>query len=124
RGAKQILTQQAPEGRARDGGLRLGEMERDTLIAHGITRFMLDKFMDAADAYITRVCDICGGFAQRKLMENSGRTVGPADKFFCQVCQNYDYITTIRIPYCFKLLCQELLSMNIEPKIKTANSFD
>ena len=51
--------------RSRDGGLRLGEMERDALIAHGISKFLHEKMMYNSDAYATYICDQCGLFAQR-----------------------------------------------------------
>jgi len=62
RGPKTSLTRQAPEGRSRDGGLRLGEMERDAILAHGLAKFLKEKLLDNSDAFTTWVCDKCGFF--------------------------------------------------------------
>jgi len=113
RGPRLLLTRQPPEGRARDGGLRLGEMERDALCAHGLSKFIKEKFLDNSDIYETYVCDLCGLFAQR-LQRNDNE-----DIYFCKSCQNYTEISKIVIPYAFKLFLQELMALNIAPRIRT-----
>jgi DNA-directed RNA polymerase, beta subunit/140 kD subunit len=121
RGPRTILTRHPPEGRSRDGGLRLGEMERDAILAHGLSRFLKEKLLDTSDAYSTFVCDICGLFAQRlfRNVKDNKKYRSANDIFYCQACKNSNQISQIMIPYAFKLLIQELMSMNIVPRIRT-----
>ena len=119
RGTRTLLTHQPPEGRSRDGGLRLGEMERDAIIAHGAAKFLFEKMMYNSDAYATYVCDICGIFAQRVPRKSNMPYPTPSDVYFCPFCNNYNKISKIMIPYAFKLLIQELTAMCIAPRIRT-----
>lgn len=121
RGPRTILTRQPLEGRSRDGGLRLGEMERDAIIAHGMSKFLKEKMVDSSDAYKTYVCNKCGLFAQRLMKTGSKSVISPDDIYFCSACNNYTEISQICIPYAFKLLIQELMSMSIAPRIKFKN---
>ena len=118
RGPVTILTHQAPEGRSRDGGLRLGEMERDAVIAHGMSKFLKERLMDCSDAYSTYVCGICGIFAVRQDSRHNKPSPSPDDTFYCKLCNNYSDIHQIIIPYAFKLMIQELMAMNIVPRIR------
>jgi DNA-directed RNA polymerase II subunit RPB2 len=119
RGPRTLLTRQPPEGRSRDGGLRLGEMERDALIAHGLSKFLNEKMMYNSDAYATYVCDICGLFAQRAPRKENKTEPSPSDVYYCPNCNNVNKITKIMIPYAFKLLLQELMAMSVAPRIRT-----
>ena len=99
-----MLTRQCSEGRARGGGLRLGEMERDCFIGHGSALFLKEKMLDCADNYRVFICKECGMIA----------TVNPDKNIFkCNYCKNATDIVQIRIPYAFKLLTQELNTMNV-----------
>jgi DNA-directed RNA polymerase II subunit RPB2 len=125
RGPQTILTRQPPEGRSRDGGLRFGEMERDTMISHGLARFLKERLLETADIYSCYVCDKCGLFAQRMMRKDNKAYPTKKDIYFCQACRNYTDISKIRIPYAFKLLLQELLAMNICPRIRVKkNAYD
>jgi len=119
RGPQTILTRQPPEGRARDGGLRFGEMERDSNLAHGIAKFLKERLLETSDVYHCHVCNQCGLFAQRMLRKDNKPYPTKKDIYFCQACRNYTDISKIRIPYAFKLLIQELMAMNICPRITT-----
>jgi len=118
RGPLTVLMRQPPEGRARDGGLRLGEMERDSNLSHGISRFLKQKLCDNSDAYTTHVCDICGLFAQRLFKKDNQSHASANDLHYCAACKNYTRISKIMIPYAFKLVLQEMMSMNIAPRIR------
>lgn len=118
RGPKTMLMHQPPEGRSRDGGLRCGEMERDTLLAHGISKFLKEKLMDTSDAYSTYVCDMCGLFAQRLFKKDNQSHASANDLHYCPACKNYTKISKVMIPYAFKLVLQEMMAMNIAPRIR------
>lgn len=118
RGPRTLLTRQPPEGRSREGGLRFGEMERDAIIAHGMARFLKERLMETADAYMTYICDNCGLFAQRMRRPDSKPYATKKDLYHCPACRNTTNISKIRIPYAFKLLLQELMAMNIAPRMR------
>uniref|UniRef100_A0A914HEK2 DNA-directed RNA polymerase subunit beta n=1 Tax=Globodera rostochiensis TaxID=31243 RepID=A0A914HEK2_GLORO len=105
KGPRAVLTRQPTEGRARDGGLRLGEMERDCLIAYGASMLLMERLMISSDQFSMDVCSECG------LIGYSG---------WCQNCKSSDAMAKIKIPYACKLLFQELQGMNIVPRLKTA----
>jgi len=112
KGPKTILTRQPPEGRSKDGGLRFGEMERDCMISHGMGQFLKERLVDTSDIYHVYVCSGCGLFASKMIEKNI---------YKCKLCdiQKRNYTTfKIAIPYAFKLLIQELQTINILPKIK------
>lgn len=94
------------------------EMERDTVIAHGMAKFLKERLMDCSDAYSTFVCGICGMFARRIDDRKNKPTPEPNDKYFCPTCKNYSDIHQIMLPYAFKLMLQELMSMHIAPRIR------
>lgn len=95
------------------------EMERDSIISHGMSKFLKERLMDTSDAYSTYVCDLCGLFAQRIIKKENKTYPQNTDIYHCPSCRNRTKISKIIIPYAFKLLIQELLSMNIAPRIRT-----
>ena len=111
RGPVAMLTRQPMEGRARDGGLRMGEMERDCLISHGVANFMRDRFFINSDPYRVHVCENCGMIAQADLRKGVFWCNRPdCQQLRAKVCQ-------VHIPYACKLLFQELMTMCIAPRI-------
>mmetsp|Transcript_20120 Transcript_20120/g.36498 ORF Transcript_20120/g.36498 Transcript_20120/m.36498 type:complete len:1233 (-) Transcript_20120:626-4324(-) len=113
RGPVAMLTRQPLEGRARDGGLRMGEMERDCLITHGCANFMRDRFFCNSDQYRIHICERCGLTAQANLKKMTYECRTP-------MCVGRPYkICQIEIPYACKLLFQELQAMCINTRIYT-----
>ena len=94
-------------------------MERDAIISHGMSKFLKERFLDVSDAYSCYVCDICGLFAQRVIKKTNKSSPQSSDTYKCASCKNTTKISKIIIPYAFKLLIQELMSMNIAPRIRT-----
>lgn len=110
-GPKVNLTRQPAEGRRRDGGHRFGEMERDCMCSHGASRFTKGRMMDASDGFGTHVCRCCGAIAAY----NDKRHV-----HICNQCDNRTDFAYVELPYACKLLFQELITMNVAPRIMTS----
>lgn len=105
-GPLQGLNRQPTEGRARDGGLRIGEMERDCMISHGVSRVVRDSLCERSDLFETEICRICGHFAIKD------------DPVGCRICnKREDNIVTIQIPYAMKLTSQYLIGINMVPRL-------
>jgi hypothetical protein len=105
-----LLTRQPAEGRSREGGLRLGEMEVQCNIAHGCFGFLKERLMECSDNYCVHICGKCGMISNVNPSKN---------KFECNSCMNNINFREIRIPYAYKLLTQEIQSMGIATRFKT-----
>ncbi len=105
-----MLTRQPAEGRARDGGLRFGEMERDCMISHATSEFLKEIMMEKSDRFECYICKSCGLIGQ----------VNPRTGVYkCSSCENTTDFAQIRVPYAYKLFLQELESMAICSRIVT-----
>jgi len=131
RGPVTALTRQPVEGRAKLGGLRFGEMERDCILAHGASYFLSDRLLDSSDPFIIHICGSCGllasltfdgsGFFCRvwstadpsKKSSNTGKYVGS---------QTTQGILKVVIPFAAKALLQELTSLMILPRLAGTNN--
>ena len=134
-GKNNNLTKQPVAGRANDGGLRIGEMERDVLISHGMSNFMYDSMMNRADKYYMAVCNLTGmvaAYNEEKDVFFSLLSDGPMQfenitKFDCNMVQKTKYgrnFSIVRVPYTFKLLQQELGACNIQMRLITEDNID
>jgi DNA-directed RNA polymerase II subunit RPB2 len=139
KGPRMMLTRQPVGGRANDGGLRIGEMERDVMIAHGATDFLRESMLDRGDHYYMAVCNKTGGIAVYNPEKNlflSPLADGPLryteslDGKNMQVEQITKYgrdFSVVKVPYVFKLLMHELQAINVKMCIITEdniNQFD
>ena len=114
------LTRQPAEGRSRDGGFRIGEMERDVMIAHGMSKFCRERLYDASDKYSVYVCKKCGMVAsyndgtKNRMYVNADFTV-----HLCKTCNNTTDFARVEVPYAYKLMAQELQTINVVPRLLT-----
>jgi DNA-directed RNA polymerase subunit B len=108
RGQVQMLTKQPTEGRARGGGLRFGEMERDCLIAYGASMMLKDRLLEESDKAEVNICERCGLLSYFDVKQR---------RYVCRVCGEKAKITSVIIAYAFKLLLQEMMSLNVAPRL-------
>ena len=135
RGPRTVLTRQTVQGRSNNGGLRVGEMDRDAILAHGMTSFIQESMMERGDKYYMAICNQTGTIAvynesrniflspmsdgPLKFSENleGGLNIIPVSKY------GRDF-SIVKVPYAFKLLYQELQAMNIQMRLITADNID
>ena len=103
RGAVTSILRQPENGRAKNGGLRLGEMEAQALLAHGASEFLWEKTFSCSDEFYATVCNSCGNFCLEEC---------------CNYCQINGGTSKVAIPFACKLFFMELYCMNIRPRIK------
>ena len=112
RGPIQLLTRQPTEGRANEGGLRLGEMEKDTFVAHGTSLVLKERF--DSDKTIVPICEVCGLIAINDSRKETS---------FCPVCGENSEISNVEMSYAFKLMLDEMKSITIYPKLKLKGKY-
>lgn len=110
RGPVQILTRQPTEGRSKKGGLRMGEMEKDCLVAHGASLLLKERF--DSDKTVVPICTSCGIPA----VYDKGK-----EKSHCPMCGESARIEFVEVSYAFHLLLHELMSIGVFPKLRLEN---
>ncbi len=108
RGKVQILTHQPTEGKARQGALKFGEMERDALIGYGASLLLKERMLDQSDKTSVLICKLCGAMGYYDYIKKTN---------ICPLCGNTQ-LMSVEISYAFKVLLDEIKSMHIMPKIK------
>jgi hypothetical protein len=133
-GPRTALTKQPVSGRANDGGLRIGEMERDGVLGHGACEFLRESMMERGDEYQMVVCNTTGAIAiynRARDLFMSPMADGPLRFFRSETGKGYalDTMTkygrrfsVISIPYSLKLLIQELAAINVQLRIVTEDN--
>ena len=106
RGPVQLLTKQPTEGRSREGGLRLGEMEKDCFVGHGASLLLKERF--SSDEIEIPICENCGMVAVYNKFKN---------KAYCPICGENTKIRFVKMSYAFKLFLDELKALGIYPKL-------
>jgi DNA-directed RNA polymerase beta subunit len=112
RGPIQLLTRQPTEGKAKEGGLRLGEMEKDTFVAHGASLLLKERF--DSDKIVLPICEKCGLVAIEDSYKN---------KKYCLMCGEDVTINYIEMSYAFKLLLDEIKSLGIYPQLRLKTKY-
>ncbi|MEM2031844.1 MAG: DNA-directed RNA polymerase subunit B, partial [Candidatus Woesearchaeota archaeon] len=113
RGRMQLLTRQPTEGRRKGGGIKLGEMELDAMLAYGASMLVNERFSsDASEIY---VCETCGSMA---FFDEINK------KYTCKVCGESLNISKIQVSYAFKLFLEELIALGIKPKINLRTKYN
>ena len=108
-GPRDQLTRQPPSGRSNEGGLRIGEMERDVLLSYGFSQFAKESMMERSDKFTWSVCKQCGRLAVYNFKNQTAKCLG---------CQS-ESVALVQTPYAFKLLVQELETMGVTPRFIT-----
>ena len=112
RGPVTPLTRQPVEGRSREGGLRIGEMERDAFVSHGASANVRESLFERSDPYVACVCRKCG-----LLCDNASESTPSKDTGWCHGCASSDDCIDVPLPFACKLTLQEITASMIAPRV-------
>ncbi|XP_020263709.1 DNA-directed RNA polymerase I subunit 2 isoform X2 [Asparagus officinalis] len=124
------ITRQPVGGRKRGGGIRFGEMERDSVLAHGAAYLLHDRLHSCSDYHIAEVCSFCGSLLTATVIQQQKRIVQEIPgvpqtrtpkNFTCHACKTKKGMETVAMPYVFRYLAAELAAMNIRMELKLSN---
>ena len=111
------VTRQPVKGRKRHGGVRFGEMERDSLLSHGATFLLQDRLFHGSDKSRCSMCVGCGSFLSPSV-QVSDNSIASGNRAVCVVCKSADSVSEFEVPFIFLHLVQELASINIKVKLQ------
>lgn len=117
-GSVQLLTRQPPEGRAKGGGNRVGQMEKDVMVAHGTSSFQKEKFVESSDMFTMYICNNCHLVASRRKVRDQHYTYNETDIYECTTCGNDEDLSKVVLPWSCHLFFTEMQGMGVVPKIK------
>jgi DNA-directed RNA polymerase I subunit RPA2 len=124
-GPVMAVTRQPVKGRKRHGGIRLGEMERDALLSHGVSYCLHDRLLNCSDLHVAYVCATCGDFltvyAKSQSLDAVTSTQGATPRLgargtrkqYCHLCESDTGVRAVQMPYVFRYLTNELAGMGI-----------
>ena len=127
-GPTNALTRQPVKGRKKKGGIRFGEMERDSLLAHGCSFLLHDRLLNCSDKHVAVICTGCGSLLSTRAQKADVETAGQSslqvyqrarESWYCATCKSGKECEPVVMPYVFRYLVNELAAMNIRLELKT-----
>ncbi|KAK2964272.1 putative DNA-directed RNA polymerase I subunit RPA2 [Blattamonas nauphoetae] len=115
------LTHQPIKGRKLGGGIRLGEMERDSLLAHGVSFLLQDRLMHCSDETEAYMCQKCGSLVSVIANPRSSAEQTSSLSRSCRACGTGEFVGKVRVPYVLLYLINELSCMNLKLIIKASS---
>eukprot|EP01039_Chlorochromonas_danica_P010940 gene10940-12162_t len=133
-GPVNAITRQPVKGRKKHGGIRLGEMERDALLSHGVAFCLQDRLMNCSDSHTAHVCAKCGHLltvyqqplAQSSASGTSSQHIATAGlrtpwRQTCALCKSSEDVRTLDLPYVFRYLANELAGMGVRLSLRLSD---
>merc|ERR1719188_1508534 len=129
------VTRQPIKGRRRGGGVRFGEMERDSLLSHGTMFLLQDRLFHGSDKTRVKICTSCGSLLSPRVIipkkrkdgdDSDGKVVSRFREHHaaCVVCDRFDCVKDVYLPYIFLHLVCQLASVNIKIRVETKSVMD
>lgn len=133
-GPVNAITRQPVKGRKKHGGIRLGEMERDALLSHGVSFCLQDRLMNCSDTHLAHVCGRCGNLLtvyQQPVAQSS--SIGVTSQHIasaglrtpwrqtCTFCKSSDDVRALDLPYVFRYLTNELAGMGVRLALRLSD---
>lgn len=109
-GKTEVFTRQYMDGKAYSGGVRIGEMEKDAILAHGSVQTLMRKFLEDSDLFYIYVCQVCG----KRAIVNEYK-----NKFECKICGDEAMIVKVKTSWTSNIFLNEIEAMNISVKLTT-----